>query len=399
MGNEASIHMVPIGQTRLRTWGAKHSPQYTLRRIFPWTLWKCFLDLYYKYVPRNEFWSAKLVRHMNAPLVTITTPRRVAHSGLVSQFARKASPAMRAMIILAGLVVNLHAAAQQWCPSGAEWRYPWQNVDPQFQPQGTLQYTYMGDSLFQGEVCQHFVSQVFRVDTSGNPHQSTAGHSFTSTSPGLIRYWNTMLSQPRFDTLVYFDAAPGTGWSFNLFTAPKAITVLDTGTNNVEGIPLRYVVVGSNPPWMHAPLPVDTIYERIGALYLHTFNPAQAYMVVDLAANSLGCYRDDEMEYVQSGYGLSCNSPVSVAEHVLNGDNLLLLYPNPGKDRLRVVLVGDKHDHQLTVHDISGRVMGQWSMYGSEKELNTAEWAPGIYLVELRNAWKAKIAAVWIKDN
>lgn len=296
------------------------------------------------------------------------------------------------------LLLAAKAGAQQWCPPGAEWRYPYVTSQPLYQPNGTLRYLHAGDSLFQGQICQHFVSHVFLLDTMGALHQSDPVHHFTTTSSGAIRYWNTLIPQPQFDTLAYFDAAPGSGWTYNLSMAPKTITVQDTGTNTVGGIPLRYVVIASDPPWMHTPLPTDTIYERIGALGLHTFNPAQAYMVLDLAANSLGCYRDDEMEYVSPWYEFSCNSTVTVEERSPDPDVMLCVYPNPGRDQFRFMMPQGSALMQASVFDARGVLVLETQHITLGAWLNVERLASGLYTIVLTTAEGERRYVKWIKE-
>jgi hypothetical protein len=298
------------------------------------------------------------------------------------------------LVLIVGMVWSGAMEAQQWCPPGAEWRYPYITLEPEYGPNGTLQYRYMGDSLFQGEACQYFESWVYLYDTAGTPQQLGPWHHFTSTAPGLIRFWNTFPSPPHFDTLAYFDAAPGTNWTFHGFGEDKVITVQDTGTRVVEGIPLRYVVITSSQPWIG--IEPDTIYERIGALSHDNFRPLINYFM-ESPVSGLGCYRDDEIEYVSPWYESSCNSPVSVEERSPNTGATLHVYPNPGHDRVWLDPTPGGHLSQLVVRDAVGRIMGEWLVTGISMELNTAVWPPGLYLLELMDRRGRRGVTRWTK--
>jgi len=297
------------------------------------------------------------------------------------------------LVLIVGMVWSGAMEAQQWCPPGAEWRYPYITLEPEYGPNGTLQYRYMGDSLFQGEACQYFESWVYLYDTAGTPQQLGPWHHFTSTAPGLIRFWNTFPSPPHFDTLAYFDAAPGTNWTFHGFGEDKVITVQDTGTRVVEGIPLRYVVITSSQPWIG--IEPDTIYERIGALSHDNFRPLINYFM-ESPVSGLGCYRDDEIEYVYR-HEVSCNSSLSVEKHAFDAAPMLHVHPNPGNDQLQLVLMAGMSQAKLTVRDASGRTMGEWPIAGISMELNTAVWPPGLYLLELMDRRGRRGVTRWTK--
>lgn len=296
------------------------------------------------------------------------------------------------MIILAALVPSLNAPAQQWCPPGAEWRYPYiSQLPPQ---QGTLRYTYEGDSLYQGEVCQHFESRVFFPDQT----QLGPWHSFTTTAPGVILFWNTLVSQ--FDTLVNFEAVPGTGWSFIGFQNQEYfITVQDTGVSTIDGIPLRYLVITSEPSWFG--LPTDTIYERVGALALHNFSPIESYFMESATLNGLGCYRDNELQYTRpfpTWLETPCDIALSSMDKPAMASTTLSVFPNPGEDRLSIAPFEGGDRYRLLVYDAVGRFIGEWLMDVIGTDLVTAAWAPGVYVLELIDERSRRRSVTWIKQ-
>lgn len=73
-------------------------------------------------------------------------------------------------------------------------------MDPLYQPYGLQEFRYMGDSLFQGELCQYIRSDLYLYDTTGVLQQFAPGSRFTSvTTDRAIRLYNTDV--PGFDTL------------------------------------------------------------------------------------------------------------------------------------------------------------------------------------------------------
>lgn len=299
---------------------------------------------------------------------------------------------LKAMVLIMALGLSQHATAQQWCPPGAEWRYPY--ITLLHPEQGILRYTYEGDSLYQGLVCQHFESRVYFPDQT----QWGTWHSFTTTAPGVILFWNTLISQ--FDTLVNFDAVPGTGWSFRGFqNQDYFITVQDTGTSIMNGIQLRYLVITSDPDWFG--LPTDTIFERVGALGLHNFSPIESYFMESPTLNGLGCYRDDELQYPEpfsTWLETSCDIALALTSQPFMDQAALTVFPNPGEDWLWIAPLSGGGGYRLVVYDNAGRQIGEWPMDGMGMELKTAAWAPGVYLLELNDARGLKRTVSWLKQ-
>lgn len=301
------------------------------------------------------------------------------------------------VLVLVGLPPFVQTAqAQSWCLPGAEWRYSYLTQDWFYQPYGILQYHYEGDTLFQGELCQHIRSDLYLYDTTGVLHHSAPGSRFTSVTPeGAVRWYNTDV--PGFDTLAWFGAPPGASWTLHYpFNQDKLITVEDTGAREVNGLLLRYVVVSSQPPAFS--FVTDTIFERIGALVLNNFYPLSSYFMESSTMSGLGCYHDDGFSYMNPNGGLTegeCDSPVAVPEVKVQG-KAFLVYPNPGNDRIRLDFPFDRYPVQATVFDIRGiPMLNGW--IAPQSGMDMSMLAPGSYLIRLRNR-KGQIHSVkWIK--
>lgn len=287
--------------------------------------------------------------------------------------------------------------AQNWCPPGAVWRYSYfAGMDPLYQPYGILQYRYEGDTLFQGEICQQISSDLYLYDTTGVLHHSGPDSRYTSLTPeGAIRWYNPDV--PGFDTLAWFGAPPGASWTLHYpFNQDKLITVEDTGARVVNGLLLRYLVISSQPPAIS--FVTDTIFERIGALGLHTFYPVSSYFQETETFNGLGCYHDDGFGYVNPNGGLTeteCDSPVAVVE-VKVQSKAFLVYPNPGNDRIRLDFFFDRYPVQATVFDIRGiPMLNGW--IAPHSGMNMSMLAPGSYFIRLRDRNGQIHSVKWVK--
>lgn len=286
--------------------------------------------------------------------------------------------------------------AQQWCPPGAEWRYSYLTLDWFYQPYGILQYRYVGDTLFQGELCQHIRSDLYLYDTTGVLHHSGPDSRFTSvTAEGAVRWYNTDV--PGFDTLAWFGAPPGASWTLHYpFNQDKLITVEDTGASVVNGLLLRYMVISSQPPAFS--FVTDTIFERIGALALNNFYPLSSYFMESSTMSGLGCYRDDGFSYLNPDGGLfeaECDNPVSVPVYKVH-EKEFLVYPNPGNDRIRLDFPIDRSPVQAMVFDMHGiRMLNGWMDPNTGMDMSVL--AVGSYFILLRDR-TGKIHSVrWVK--
>ncbi len=301
----------------------------------------------------------------------------------------------RSVLLIQFVSMAAMMTAQHWCPPGAEWRYPY--ISQLHPEQGTLRYTYMGDSLYQGELCQHFVSRAYFPDQT----QWGPWHSFTTTAPGVIRFWNTLVSQ--FDTLVNFDAVPGTGWSFIGFQSQEYfITVQDTGISMIDGIPLRYLVITSDTPWFG--LPPDTIYERIGALGLHNFDPLANWFMESPTLNGIGCYRDEVMEYLRpfpsSWLETPCDIALSEVESQHELATKLQVHPNPGSDRVYFTVPSDQPSAQwwVSVLDARGALVLDERLVDPRAGMDVGNIPPGLYTIALRDRHGRPHHVKWVRE-
>lgn len=284
--------------------------------------------------------------------------------------------------------------AQQWCPPGAEWRYPYLvAMDPLYQPYGGVQqFRYVGDTLFQGELCQRIRSDLYLHDTTGTLVHYGPGSAFTSVTPGgAVRLYNTDV--PGFDTLAWFGAQPGASWTLHYpNNQNKLITVEDTGARVVNGLLLRYLVISSQPPAYS--FVTDTIFERIGARALHNFSPILgSYFMESSKLAGLGCYHDNEFNF--SPFGMLCDSPVPVAESQAQ-TKAFTVWPNPGTDLLHIE-PGVNGKAEVRLLDTMGRTMLTATSTTGPLKLSSSGLAPGIYLVEVGTTG-GKQTVKWLKQ-
>ncbi len=286
--------------------------------------------------------------------------------------------------------------AQQWCPPGAELRYPYvMAMDPLYQPYGGVQqFRYVGDTLFQGEPCQHIQSDLYLRDTTGTLVHYGPGSAFTSVTPGgAVRLYNTDV--PGSDTLAWFGAQPGASWTLHYpNNQNKLITVINTGARVVNGLLLRYLVIGSQPPAYS--FVTDTIFERIGARALHNLSPfLGSYFMESSTPAGLGCYHDNEFNF--SPFGMLCDSPVPVAESQAQ-TKAFTVWPNPGNDRIRLASTLDQPPLQAMIFNMQGILVLAGQM-DPASGMDVNKLAPGTYVILLRDRKGKTCHVKWVKGE
>jgi hypothetical protein len=237
--------------------------------------------------------------------------------------------------------------------------------------EGYARYQYIGDTVIAGNNAQiismHAEGYDFSMQTNFSWDQ---GPYFTTVDGGLVSLW----TGSAFDTLYNFSASIGDQWLMNVpdgSTPFVVVSVTDTGTTDIDGVPLRYIVTELNGSGS------DTIMERLGSLS-HQLVP-WSMSITDQMDGPLRCYSDGEIDQRQSWWAYGCES-------VLGADELSLaagpfLFPNPGTDHFALSLPPGLHS--VTLFDATGRMLLQQHTPDARATINTASLPSGIYLVKV----------------
>ena len=71
------------------------------------------------------------------------------------------------------------------------------------------------------------------------------------------------------------------------------------------------------------------------------------------------------------------------AESVAEQNNAIGLYPNPANEQVSFVL---ENDAQVSVFDMTGRMVNEVNLTAGEAQLNVSELQSGVYFVNIRYA-------------
>lgn len=213
---------------------------------------------------------------------------------------------MKHLPLLLAVFLSTHSVAQQWCMPAARWYHD----VPEYTMWGIGSYVetrYVGDVFLADSLCQELSYTHYYFNDQSQTIDSVGWGSYhTTTSPGIVYLW----TNSGFDTLFHFAADPGEYW--DVPDDATRITVTDTGHAVIDGQSLRYQVVQVTYEDMTI-INADTIFERIGPLYMYPYITFTTGIIIDGGFHGLRCYSDDGITYTRVGghcdIGLGVNDP------------------------------------------------------------------------------------------
>lgn len=287
---------------------------------------------------------------------------------------------MRILVLLITLLEALPGVAQSWFPEGATWQH-------EFSPVGaTVGYTRMladGDTILGGEQAR-ILRRVTMAASLSPPHAVDV----TPRSPfivhengGLVRIWEA--GRNAFTLLYDMNAVPGDQWTmalpnnWHVCDTASFVQVLDTGTLEVDEVPLRWLAVERHYILDGAEcfVQADTVIERMGYTtgYFVPHEACNAALDGD-EGRDLRCYTDDVVSYKRI-QPWSCESLLAVSEATAEqGAGLVPL----GDGAYRVQLPAAKGAVQFTLFDASGRKLQERSVRDGDV-IVMAQQGVGIY--------------------
>jgi hypothetical protein len=240
-----------------------------------------------------------------------------------------------------------------------------------------------GDTLLGGEQ-----ARVLRRETVAATLSPPHSVDVTPRSPlivrengGLVRIWEA--GRNAFTLLYDMNALPGDQWTmalpnnWHVCDTASFVQVLDTGTIEVDEVPLRWLAVERHyildgAEWF---VQADTVVERIGYTtdYFVPHEACNAALDGD-EGRALRCYTDDVISYKRI-QPWSCESLLAMSE--VTAEHRAGLVPL-GDGAYRVQLPATEGGTQFTLFDLSGRQLQQRSVRDGDV-IVMAEQGVGIY--------------------
>lgn len=226
------------------------------------------------------------------------------------------------------LFISTKMLGQVWCPPNAEWYYSrnWPTCN------GYLKINYTGTATVNSIACQKLDWLTWQYCGLGNSTSSITGIYYTYETDSVVMLYNS--TNNVFDTLYNFKAKIGDYWLLprHLVTncARYKVQVADTGHKIIQGVNLKWLKLNPNNFG-------DTIYERIGSLYIFSILYAHHCGWVDYeVGGALRCYSDHQITNFKK-YSGNCdyfNNPNGIPE--IEKDKLISVKPNPTNDKLEI---------------------------------------------------------------
>lgn len=306
----------------------------------------------------------------------------------------------RTIAILATCVLLYPAAhAQNWFPDEAVWHY---DYDSFFGTVGHVRVVVEGDTIIEGGTLR-------KLRPVREEYSHISGQFFTQHLPvvpvwegqGLALVWSH--TEQTLDTLCDINALPGDRWrlprvpDWRVCADSSFMEVMDTGTVQIGGVPLRWLAVevhfliANMPGW---PPPIqDTLIERIGttALYMLAHDVCNAG-VDGHEGGPFRCYSDNEV-FLQRGPDLTCDFIVGMQGNGMAQAGALLLHPNPASAWVAIdydLLVEPTHA-AIVIRDIAGREVKRIALREQQQQVvwDTRQMAPGTYVATLYHGQRA----------
>lgn len=290
------------------------------------------------------------------------------------------------------LVLAVEVGAQQWCVPGASWYHE----ETEYAILGQASYVetrYMGDVLFADSLCQQLSYTVYAYHEPSQSIQTPGwGEFHTTTFAGVVYLWE----QTRFDTLYNFSAGPGDHWGIpSPFEEPSGlmVTVLDTGHAVVDEHHLTYQVVQVTGDDGSTFIAADTLFERIGPMYMYCIMGYSQGLITDGGFHSLRCYSDDGITFTRVegrcdvGLGIGARPDQAIVNS----------YPNPAFDRLWLDGLDAEGPIRVAVFDMQGSMVLLEAIV-PQAGLDVSELTPGFYTIAIPIRQGQELRLKWIKS-
>lgn len=255
-----------------------------------------------------------------------------------------------------------------------------------------------GDTLVLGQDSRKMTRtrEVFNY-TDSLYYTQTMGTLVAHEDAGIV--WIHVPVLAAFDTLYDFNAHPGDHWRLAELPSPlncdpeSWMQVVDTGTVNIDGDPLRWLAVDVHYLPTAPAIYRDTIIERIGSTDMYFLPHDRCNGFTDgQEGGVLRCYEDQAISY-EIGSAPSCDHLPSVGPEETEPDPWIALRPNPANSEVMVEINGHLLRGWLRLIDACGRNPRELTMAGQQLELDLSGLQPGLYMLELIDGGQRLAAA------
>ena len=106
-----------------------------------------------------------------------------------------------------------------------------------------------------------------------------------------------------------------------------------------------------------------------------------------------------QKNYYKLELGLQGSSTPLIITYYNTGENGYLLFPNPGRDIMQIVVTGNGEPIELLFSDVSGKIIGSFnSSSGEIISVPTQDWIPGVYFISIIKGDELIASPRWVKN-
>ena len=287
---------------------------------------------------------------------------------------------MKTHFIVLFTLFSFSFKAQNWSPSGANWKYSYNGFFP-----GYVDVMYSGDTLIDGQSAKTLTKTYNGMDWSMAVISSAIGKEFTYENNGVIylRYQN------QWDTLYHFNAQVGDHWRMakqpivSVCPENSRLNVMAIGNKIINNETRKYVVVDfCNPDLSSLGWGQDTIVENIGFIGSYFLPYDQFEGAVDGSEGGpFRCYSHDNFATYAPHFSDACDFIVGLDEL----SSTFNIYPNPVQDEIYLSTEFSNAFTDYTIYSLDGKIL---------EMIPLNHLTSGNYILEISNSKQKQFARV-----
>jgi hypothetical protein len=299
---------------------------------------------------------------------------------------------MKTPFLFLFLLFSASFHAQNWSPTGANWKYSFYGFVP-----GYIDVFYTGDTLIAGQSAKILSKYFAGLDWNMNVVSNLIGNEYTYEDNGVIflRYQN------QWDTLYHFNAQVGDHWRMvkQPFTSVcpenSRLKVLATGNKTINNETRKYLVVDFCNPDLSSLGIQDTIVENIGFIGSYFLPYDQFDGAVD--GNEGGpfrCYSHDNFATYAPHFSEACDYIVGLEEEN-SSKATFSIFPNPVRDEIQLLKEYKSTFTTYSIYSLDGKIQ----QAGSLSEVIQLDYLrDGNYILEISSTSKKQFAKLMKVD-
>ena len=293
---------------------------------------------------------------------------------------------MKTSFLLLFLLFSFSFQAQNWSPTGANWKYSYYGFFP-----GYVDVSYTGDTIIDGQSAK-ILSKTFNgIDWNMAVVSNSIGNEITYENNGVIylRYQN------QWDTLYHFHAQIGDHWRMakqtftNVCPENSRLKVTATGNKIINSETRKYLVVEfCNPDLSSLGWGQDTIVENIGFIGSYFLPYDQFEGAVD--GNEGGpfrCYSHDTFATYAPHFSGACDFIVGLDEL----SSTFTIYPNPVQNEIQLSPDYVRNFTQYRLYSLDGKIQQTGPI---TQTIHLTHLTSGNYVLEISNAHQKQFAKI-----